>query len=71
MKKGLIVMGLGVLALSSCVKDRNCVCVSTDTSINYSETNTYVYKTTKKTAEASCALNEETYGTYSTTCTLD
>ena len=71
MKKGLFVLALGVISLSSCVKERTCTCVTSDSTTGLSFTDTEVYTTDKETAQTACDLNEATYGTISTTCELD
>ena len=69
MKKGILVLGLGMLVLSSCVKDRVCTC--TTSGAGYSGTETYVYKSTKKSAQAACDANEESNSYYTTVCELN
>jgi|LakMenE01Jun11ns_1017448.scaffolds.fasta_scaffold8918178_1 hypothetical protein len=71
MKKGLFVLGFGIVALTSCVKERTCTCTTTDSSTGFSVTDSEVYTTDKETAQTACDLNEGTFGTFSTTCTLD
>lgn len=71
MKKGLFVLGFGIVALTSCVKERTCTCTTTDSSSELSFTTTEVYTTDKETAQTACELNESTILTLTTTCELN
>ncbi len=64
-------LALGVISLSSCVKERTCTCTSSDSTTGLSTTDTEVYTTDKETAQTACDLNEGTFGTISTACELD
>ena len=71
MKKGLFVLGFGLIALTSCVKERTCNCTTTDSSTGLSVPSSESYTTDKATAKKACEDNETTFGTITKTCELD
>lgn len=65
MKKVLLIGAVAILALSSCAKDRTCVCTDNDTE---EKTSIEIPKSTKKNAESACEVYE---GGGSNSCELD
>jgi hypothetical protein len=71
MKKRIFIVTISIAVLSSCVKQRSCECISTNTEIpSYSFTETIFYTATKNAAEANCAANEDDTAPIITTCEL-
>lgn len=69
MKKTTILfsMALTALFMSSCIKDRTCVCSDSSGSVDYD-----YYKVTKKLAKTDCESKESSYNAYggNVTCEL-
>jgi PBP1b-binding outer membrane lipoprotein LpoB len=71
MKKGLILMGFGLLVLSSCVKAHNCECVTTYQDGTATTTENITITARKKTAKTLCDSYDYTFtGYYTEECEL-
>ena len=71
MKNRLLLLIVSMLLLSSCVKQRSCVCTSTHLDIaEYYFSETIFYTATKKSALENCAANEDAVGPVITSCEL-